>query len=96
MKVLGGARVVDALGEWGVHEGLGRGRDQYPAALFQGPDRLLNGVEVALTFRSPLSWRIIRGWPLACLRVEFEPADTPLLHIADGRTAETWTDAVVG
>jgi hypothetical protein len=49
-------------------EGLGRGGDQYPVALLEGPDRLLNGVEVALTFRSPLSWRLFRSATCGSIR----------------------------
>jgi hypothetical protein len=69
-------------------------KDRYPAAMFEGADRLLNGVEVALTFRAPLSWRLLRGWPLACLRVEIAPADVRGLSLADRRTADAWVDAV--
>jgi hypothetical protein len=95
MKVLGQLRLVDVLGEWGIHEGQGRGRDQFPAEHFEGPDRLLNGVDVALIYRSPLTWRILRGVPIVCVRVEIAPEDVPALRIADGRKADDWTSAVL-
>lgn len=95
MQILEECRLIDALGEWGIHEGLGRGRNRYPATLFEGPDRILNGAEVALTYRAPLSWRILRGWPLVCLRVDFGQEDVPALHIADGRPLQAWTNAVM-
>jgi len=56
---------------------------------------LLNGVEVALTHRSPLAWRILVGWPMACVRVEIAPEHVPALRITDGRTAEEWTTAIL-
>ena len=48
-----------------------------------------------MTYRSPLAWRILAGWPVACARVEIVPADVAALRIADGRTAEEWTTAIL-
>ncbi len=93
MRIVGECRLVDVLGEWGIHEG--QGRLQLPAGMFQGEMRLLNGVEVALTRRSPLAWRILAGWPIACLRIEIAPEDVPALRITDGRIAHDWTTAVL-
>ncbi len=93
MKVVGQCRVADAFSEWGIHEGVGR--LQLPAGVFAGPDRLVLGVEVTLTRRSPLAWRILAGWPMGCLRVEIVPEDVPGLRITDGRTADAWTTAVL-
>lgn len=85
--------MVDVLGEWGNHEG--EGRLHLPPSALQGEARLLAGVEVALTYRSPLAWRMFAGWPLACARVEIVPEDVPTLRITDGRTAEEWTTAIL-
>ena len=93
MRVAGSCRVVDILGEWGNHEG--DGRLQLPPASLQGDARLLAGVEVALTYRSPLAWRVLAGWPMACARITIHPEDVPALRIADGRTAEEWTTAIL-
>jgi hypothetical protein len=89
----GACRLVDVLGEWGIHEG--EGRLHLPPSSLQGDARLLNGVEVALIHRSPLAWRILVGWPMACVRVEIVPEDVPRLRITDGRTAEEWTTAIL-
>lgn len=93
MKILGECRLVDILGEWGIHEG--EGRLQLPAGTFDGEDRVLNGVEVVLTRRSPLAWRILAGWPIVSLRVEIAAEDIAALRIMDGRSAEEWTTAVL-
>lgn len=93
VRIIEQCRLVDVLGEWGIHEG--EGRLQLPAGTFDGGDRLLNGVEVALTRRSPLAWRVLAGWPIAALRIEIAPADVPVLRIADGRTVDDWTTAVL-
>jgi hypothetical protein len=93
MRIVEQCRLVDVFGEWGIHEGQGRLRQ--PMEMFEGDKRLLTGVEVALTFRSPLTCRILAGWPIACLRIEIAPEDVSVLRIADGRTAEDWTTAVL-
>lgn len=93
MRATGACRLVDVLGEWGIHEG--EGRLHLPSSSLQGDPRLLNGVEVALTYRSPLAWRILAGWPMSCVRVEIVPEDVPALRITDGRTAEEWTTAIL-
>ena len=93
MRIAGACRLVDVLGEWGNHEG--EGRLQLPPSSLHGDARLLVGVEVALTYRSPLAWRILAGWPMACARVEIVPEDVPALRITDGRTAEEWTTAIL-
>jgi hypothetical protein len=93
VRIIERCRLVDVLGEWGIHEG--EGRLQFPPGTFNGADRLLNGVEVALTRRSPLAWRILRGWPMAAFRIEVLPEDVPALYIADGRTVDDWTTAVL-
>ena len=93
LRIIDACRLVDVFGEWGIHEG--EGRLHLPPATFQGEGRLLNGVEVALTHRSPLAWRILAGWPIACVRVEIAPEDVPALRITDGRTVEEWTTAVL-
>jgi hypothetical protein len=55
VRVLGPARLVDALGQWGLHAAEGRVlahlSDEARAAL-QG--RLLTGVDIALQYRDPL------------------------------------------
>lgn len=94
MRISGACRLVDVLGEWGIHEG--EGRLHLPPSSLQGDARLLNGVEVALIYRSPLAWRLLAGWPIACVRVEIAPEDVPALRITDGRTADEWTTAVLG
>ena len=43
----------------------------------------------------PLTWRILRGVPIVCVRVEIAPEDVPALRIADGRKADDWTSAVL-
>lgn len=93
MRIVGECRSVEVLGEWGIHEG--QGRLQLPAGMFQGEMRLLSGAEVALTCRPPLAWRILAGWPIACLRIEIAAEDVPALRITDGRTAQDWTTAVL-
>ena len=93
MRVIEQCRLVDVLGESGIHEG--EGRLQLPSGTFDGADRLMNGVEVALTRRSPLAWRILRGWPMAAFRIEVIPDDVPALRIADGQTVDDWTTAVL-
>lgn len=93
MRILKECRLVDVLGEWGIHEG--EGRLQLPAGTFEGDERLLSGVEVTLTRRSPLAWRILAGWPMASLRIEIAPDDVAALRITDGRTVEDWTNAVL-
>jgi hypothetical protein len=60
-----------------------------------GINRLIYGVEVALTFRSPLAWRILAAVPMDCLRVELAPEDVPTMQIADGRWLADWTKAVI-
>jgi len=93
VRVIEQCRLVDVFGEWGIHEG--EGRLQLPAGTFDSTDRLLAGVEIALTRRSPLAWRVLAGWPMAALRVEITPGDVPALNITDGRTADEWTTAVL-
>jgi hypothetical protein len=94
VRITGVCRLVDVLGEWGIHES--EGRLQHSTGSFpQGNAKLLVGVELAVTFRSPLAWRILAGWPIACARVELVPEDVDALRIADGRTAEDWTTAVL-
>ena len=93
MRIIEQCRLVDVFGEWGIHEG--EGRLQLPTGTFDGADRLLDGVEVALTWRSPLAWRVLVGWPMAALRIEIVPDDVPALRIADGRTVNDWTTAVL-
>lgn len=93
MKVAAACRLVDVLGEWGNHEG--EGRLQLPHGSLQGDARLLAGVELTVTYRSPIAWRMLAGWPTACARVELVPDDVPALRIADGRTAEEWTTAIL-
>jgi hypothetical protein len=93
MRIIGQCRLVDVLGEWGIHEG--QGRLQLPPRTFEGADRLLIGVEVALTRRSPLAWRIIAGWPIAAFRIEITAEDIGALRIVDGRTLEEWTATVL-
>jgi hypothetical protein len=93
VRNVGACRLVDVLGEWGNHEG--EGRLQLPPNALQGDAKLLGGVEVVLTYRSPLAWRMVAGWPMACARVEIVPEDLPTLRIADGRTAEEWTTAIL-
>src|SRR5437870_3363965 len=79
MKILEECRLVDVLGEWGIHEG--EGRLQLPTGTFSGDDRILSGVEVALTRRAPLVWCILAGWPMAALRIEITPEDIAILWI---------------
>lgn len=93
MRIIEQCRVADAFGERGIHEG--RGRLQLPGKIFEGDDRLINGVEVTLTRRSPLVWRILAGWPMGCLRVEILPEDVPALRIIDSRSADDWTTAIL-
>lgn len=93
MRIIEQCRLVDVFGDWGIHEGTGR--LQLPAGTFDGADRLLNGVDVALTGRSPLAWRLLAGWPIAALRIEIIPDDVPILRIADGRTVDDWTTAML-
>jgi len=93
VRIASACRLVDVLAEWGIHEG--EGRLHLPPGSFEGDGRLLNGVEVALTHRSPLAWRILVGWPIACVRVEIAPEDVPALRITDGRTADEWTTAIL-
>ncbi len=90
---MGACRLVDVLGEWGAHEAEGRLR--LPPTAVQGAARVLAGVEVALTYRSPLAWRMFAGWPMASARVEIAPEDVPALQITDGRTADEWTTAIL-
>lgn len=93
MRILEARRLIDVLSEWGAHEGQGRlGR---PATFFQGPNGFLNGIEIALLYRSPLVCRILAGAPVACVRVEIEPTDVNALLIADGRALEEWTSAIL-
>jgi hypothetical protein len=86
-------RLVDVLGEWGILEGTGRFR--LPPHLFQGGDRLLNGVEVALTRRTPLVLRILAAQPISCFRVEIAPQDVPALRIFNGQKAAEWTASIL-
>ena len=95
MRITGNCRLVDVLGEWGNHESEGR-LQRPPGSILQGDARILLGVEVAVNYRSPLAWRILAGWPVGCARVEILPEDAPALRIADGRTADEWTTAVLG
>ena len=93
VRIIEQCRLVDVFGEWGIHEG--EERLQLPSGTFDGVDRLLNGVEVALTRRSPLAWRVLAGWPMAVLRIEISPDDVPALRIANGTTVDDWTTAVL-
>jgi hypothetical protein len=98
VRVLGPARLVEALGQWGLHEAEGRVlahlSDETREAL-QGPERLLTGVDIALQYRSPLMWRLLWAGPMACLRIGLIPDDAEALMIADGRPLRQWTDAVM-
>jgi hypothetical protein len=86
MMLLGTCRLVDVLGEWGSHNTQWRrGRDATD---------ILDGVEFALTYYSPLVSRILAAGPIACVRAEFAPEDLPLINIADGRPISDWTTAV--
>jgi hypothetical protein len=93
MRIVQQCRLVDVLGEWGIHEG--GGRLQLPAGTFEGDERLLKGVELALIYRCPLAWRILAGMPVRCFRVAISPEDVPALVIANGRTAEDWTTTML-
>lgn len=92
MKTISKCRLVDVLGEWGRHEGEGRLRCLPRNS--QGDEGLLKGVEIALTYRSPLIWRILFACPLIYFRIEILPEDIPAFRIGDGRSLEEWTASV--
>lgn len=94
MRIVGPRRLVDALGEWGIHEW--QGRLQRPPITSRDEGSLLTGVNTAIWFRAPLVLRILLAEPQEhCLRVEIPFTETAALHIADGRWLEAWTDAIL-
>ena len=88
MRVIEQSRLVDALAEWGKHEGVGR--LELPESAFEGQEGVLNSVDVAVFCRSPLVWRILVGQPVHIMLVEIDADDVPHLRLADSRTIDKW------
>jgi len=86
VRLLGTCGLVDVLGEWGSHNTEWR--------LGRAVTDVLDGVDFALTYYSPLVWRILAAGPIGCFRAEFTIEDLPLVNIADGRPMTEWATAV--
>lgn len=88
MRVIEESRLADALAAWGKHEGIGRLR--LPESEFEGREGVLNSVDIAVSYRSPLVWRILVARPAHTLLVEIDAHDVPHLRLADARTIDEW------
>lgn len=76
MRVIEESRLADALAAWGQHEGVGRLR--LPESEFEGREGVLNSVDIAVSYRSPLVWRILVARPVHTLLVEIDVDDVPI------------------
>jgi hypothetical protein len=79
VRVLGPARLVDALGQWGLHAAEGRVLAHLSVetrAALQGPERLLTRVDIALQYRDPLPYSPTRS----SIRAAREVIDRSFAH----------------
>lgn len=91
-RILGPCRLVDALVEWGMHEGLGRLRERYAPEAFAGEAGKLAGLEVALRHRAPMVGAILAAQPLGARRIELTPESLDGLVAFDGRAARVFAE----
>lgn len=95
-RILGTCRLVDALAEWGMHEGTGRLRERYERELFAGSEAPLNGLEVAMLRRAPMIGALLQCQPLGCRIIELTAGCLAELVAFDGRPAEAFAEDLLG
>jgi len=98
VQILGERRFVEILADWGLHEAEGRLREILPSELTPaaaGPERVIEGLEVAIRNRSPLVGRLLLAQPRGALRVGLAPEEGDALYIFDGQTLRAWSTAIL-
>jgi hypothetical protein len=90
MQIHGGAKLLDALLAWAVHEAPGRALQQLPGQIHVDINDPLACMEFILWWRASVIAGLLARRPVMTLKGTFNAADVSSLVLFDGRTVDSW------